>query len=312
MNKPKRFVGVVIPAVTPVTADHRLDHRAVERLLANFRQYRAMPFILGTTGEAPSLSQPLKQEYIRLAGSLKEEGDVLYTGISSTCLDESVALGRYAFDCGADAVVATLPSYYPLSESDMEQYFEQLADAVAGPLIIYNIPATVHMSIPLGLIDRLSHHPNVVGVKDSERSDERLRQSLELWAHREDFSHFLGWAAKSAEGILSGSDGLIPSTGNLFPGLYTQLIKAALAISPEEALRLQNLSDKLGDLYQGGRTLGQSLWALKVLMQEAGLCDAYVLPPLQGQGSAEEIRLKKAWQETAGLDVITAAISHSL
>lgn len=312
MNKHKRFSGVVIPAVTPVLADHRLDRAAVKRLLDLFREHGVLPFILGTTGEGASLSFLQKQEYIQLAGEQKQPGDVLYTGISSTCFDESVALARHSFKWGADAVVATLPSYYALTESDMERYFGQLADAVGGPLIIYNIPSTVHMSIPLDLIDRLSRHPNIVGVKDSERSEERLQQSLELWADRPDFSHFLGWAAKSAEGILGGSDGLIPSTGNLYPGLYARLYQVALEGDRQEAFRLQVLSDNLGDLYQGRRTLGQSLWALKVLMQDAGICEAHVLPPLQGQGKEEEGKLVKAIREISGQEYFARTKTQSL
>lgn len=312
MNKPKRFSGVVIPAVTPVQSDHRLDQEAVRRLLELFRKYKVHPFILGTTGEASSLSLTQKRQYIQWAGEQKQPGNMLYTGISSTCLEESVSLAQHSFEWGADAVVATLPSYYSLTESDMERYFVQLADAVGGPLIVYNIPSTVHMSIPLALIDRLSHHPNIVGVKDSERSEERLRQSLELWASRSDFSHFLGWAARSAEGILSGSDGLIPSTGNLYPDLYAHLYSTAVAGDRKEALRLQQLSDQLGALYQDGRTLGQSLWALKVLMQDAGLCEANVLPPLQGQGPEEAAKLVKALQEAPGQEYLVRGQSQTL
>lgn len=312
MKRAKRFSGVVIPAVTPVHADHRLDGEAAKRMLEIFRQHGVLPFILGTTGEAPSLSFTQKKEYIQLAGAQKQPGDVLYTGISSTCFDESVALAQHSFDHGADAVVATLPSYYGLTERDMERYFVKLADEAGGPLIVYNIPSTVHMSIPLALIDRLSQHPNIVGVKDSERSEERLRQSLELWADREDFSHFLGWAAKSAEGVMGGSDGLIPSTGNLFPGLYARLYQAALAGSREEAFTLQELSDRLGDLYQAGRTLGQSLWALKVLMQDAGICEANVLPPLQAGGPEEEAKLLKALKEAPGQEYLVRMKTQSL
>ena len=101
---------------------------------------------------------------------------------------ESIALAKHAFDSGADVVVATLPSYYALTEDAMLRYFDQLANAVGGPMMIYNIPATTHMSIPLKIIDQLSHHHNLVGVKDSERNEERLDESIQLWSDREDFS----------------------------------------------------------------------------------------------------------------------------
>jgi 4-hydroxy-tetrahydrodipicolinate synthase len=179
MNTEKKYSGVVIPAVTPLTPDYKLDHEAVERIFDNFRKHGCHPFILGTTGEAASLPFALKKEFLELAGKLKKGADVLYAGISSNVLEESIALAKHSFDSGADVVVTTLPSYYALTEPAMFRYFEQLAEAVAGPLMIYNIPATTHMSIPLSVIDRLSQHHNFVGVKDSERSEDRLRESLQ-------------------------------------------------------------------------------------------------------------------------------------
>ena len=293
MVSKKKYAGIVIPAVTPLTENSQLDERAVEKMFANFYQHNVSPFILGTTGESASLSNSVKQNYIKAAIKNKQTGTVLYAGISSNCFEESVALAKDCFDAGVDVVAATLPTYYVLSESQMKQYFEQLANAVPGPLIIYNIPATTHMSIPLSLIDELSHHENIVGTKDSERSDDRLNESIELWKDREDFSHFLGWAARSAKALIEGSDGLIPSTGNVYPKLYDDMVQAVTNSNSDEAYRLQKLSDDLGNMYQGGKLLGESLWALKVLMQEANLCQPYVMPPLQPQSVEEEKKLTK-------------------
>ena len=280
MNTKKKYQGIVVPAITPLNADHSLDRTAVEKILAIFRQHEAMPFILGTTGEAPSLPLTVKQEYIRQAAQLKQTGDLLYAGISANCFYDSVELARFAFGEGVDVVVANLPSYYALSEAQMQKYFEQLAEKVPGPLMIYNIPATTHLSIPLPIIDELSHHPNIVGTKDSERNETRLRASLELWAGREDFSHFLGWAAKSGEALLNGADGLVPSTANLSPGLYRDMKAAAQRGDKEKVAQLQQLSDELGNKYQSGRSLGESLAALKSLMEKEGLCQHHMMPPL--------------------------------
>ncbi|MBD0288261.1 MAG: dihydrodipicolinate synthase family protein, partial [Flavisolibacter sp.] len=281
----------------PLTGNYQLDREAVEKMFSYFHEHQVMPFILGTTGEAPSLPLALKQEYIQLAGKLKRKGDLLYAGISSNCLGESLALADYCLDAGVDVLVATLPTYYMLTEREMYHYFEQLAESVRGLLVIYNIPATTHMSIPLHVVDDLSHHENIVGVKDSERNEERLSKALQLWSERTDFSHFLGWAAQSAEALLKGCDGLIPSTGNFYPGLYRELYEAAKKGNREKALEWQQLSDELGDLYQKGRTLGESLWALKVLMQEAGLCQPYVMPPLLTQNEEEANKLRRQWQQ---------------
>lgn len=179
----------------------------------------------------------------------------------------------------------------------MKVYFETLADAVPLPLIIYNIPATTHISIPLQLIDELSHHQNIIATKDSERSDERLLQSLALWKEREDFGHFLGWAAKSADALIGGSDGLIPSTGNLMPEIYDEMLQAITIGDEAKAFEMQKLSDVYGNLYQSEKTLGESLWALKALMQYKGICEDVVMPPLQALSEEEKTKLINTFKE---------------
>ncbi len=297
MKVQKKFEGIIVPVVTPLNAEYKLDRQAVENIFKHLYKNNAQPFILGTTGESASLATSVKEDYIKQAVKLKQPGTKLYAGISSNVPQESIEFARWCFDEGVDAVAATLPSYYSLTETKIRKYFENLAKQIKGPLIIYNIPATTHMSIPLSVIDELSYHENIVGTKDSERSVERLDESLKLWADRQDFSHFLGWAAKSAYALINGSDGLIPSTGNLYPGLYSEMQQGVLAGDHERAYRCQDISDALGNLYQGGRTLGESLWALKVLMKEYGLCQSTMAPPLHALSADEEASLKKALRE---------------
>jgi 4-hydroxy-tetrahydrodipicolinate synthase len=287
----KKYKGVIVPAVSPLTSRFSLDERSVEKLFASFYDHNISPFILGTTGESASLPLEVKEDYVVVAQKNKKAGTLLYAGISSNVMKESVEFAKLCADHDVDAVAATLPSYYALTESQMKEYFENLAEAIPLPLIIYNIPATTHMSIPLTLIDELSHHPNIVATKDSERNDERLSKSLSLWKNRKDFGHFLGWAARSADALIGGSDGLIPSTGNLVPAIYSEMLVAVEAGNRQRAYEMQKLSDSYGELYQKGRSLGESLWALKVLMKEKGICESVVMPPLQAQPGNEETKL---------------------
>ena len=297
MSNTKKYQGIIVPAVTPLTASFQLDEAAVEKIFANFYQHDISPFILGTTGESASLSSKIKLDYLKSAAKNKKAGSVLYAGISSNVFNESVEFAKLCADNAVDAVAATLPSYYALKDGQMLKYFEDLADAIPLPMIIYNIPATTHMSIPLEVIDELSMHPNIVAVKDSERSEERLMKSLELWKDRRDFGHFLGWASKSALALIGGSDGLIPSTGNVAPEIYAAMWKAFVDKDFKEVYAMQQLSDKYGNIYQADKTLGESLWALKVLMQEKDLCEAVVMPPLQAMDDSEAKKLKQAFSD---------------
>jgi dihydrodipicolinate synthase/N-acetylneuraminate lyase len=292
MKIKKKYNGLVVPSITPLTENYKLDHEAVEKIFDNIFNYGGVPFILGTTGEASSLSNDVKLDFIKLATKLKQPNKLLYAGISSNCVADSVAIAKLCADEGVDVAVAHLPAYFTLTEQEIKQYFETLADEIPLPLIIYNIPATTHTSIDLSLLNELSFHDNIVGTKDSERNHERLKQSLGLWASRSDFSHFLGWGAQSAHALFTGGDGLVPSTGNLFPDIYYKMLVAADNNDEQAALALQRHSNMLGDLYQSKRLLGGSLAALKSLMESAGLCQSYMMPPLQqvSQSDAAELR----------------------
>jgi 4-hydroxy-tetrahydrodipicolinate synthase len=276
----KKYTGIIVPAVTPLTEKLQIDEVAVSRLFALFYQHNISPFILGTTGESASLPLQLKKDYVLAAAKNKKMDSLLYAGIGSNVLAESIDFASYCSFHAVDVVVATLPSYYGLTEKQMLKYFTTLADSISLPLFIYNIPATTHMSIPLPVIDELSKHKNIVGIKDSERSEERMLQSLQLWKDRKDFHYILGWAAKSADALLNGADGLVPSTGNLYSEIYADMIKAFENGDKDKMYAIQKLSDDFGALYQANRTLGESLHALKLLMKEKGLCEEYVMPPL--------------------------------
>src|SRR5690606_2255850 len=176
----------IVPVVAPLTQDLSLDQDAVARIFSYLYSNGTTPFILGTTGESASLSNSFKEEYLRTAVANKPEGEKLYVGISSNILEDSISFANQAFDLGISEVAATLPTYYKLSDVQIEKYYLDLAEAITPDLIVYNIPATTHMSIPLNLLDRLSHHPKIVAVKDSERNIERLDQSLDLWRDRPD------------------------------------------------------------------------------------------------------------------------------
>lgn len=305
MKKDKKYKGVIIPAVTPLTAGHQLDQQAVETIFNYFRQNNTAMFVMGTTGESSSIPPAIKRAYVKLAVGLKQPGELLYAGIASNCLEESVTYAKQFFDDGADVVVAHLPSYFTLSDDQIKKYYELLASQVAGPVMMYNIPSTTHHSIPVQVIEELSYHENIVGIKDSERNQERLNQSLKLWSDRADFSHFLGWAAKASEALLNGSDGLVPSTGNIIPGVYADIYRYAKSGDKENMLRAQKHSGLMGDLYQPGRLLGESLSALKVLMHEAGLCLPYIMPPLTALPEEDEANLRQGLHELIEKEGIT-------
>jgi len=293
--KDNKYKGVVVPMVTPVTEQGEIDVLAVQRIMKLFVQHGISPLLMGTTGEGNSVSPEQGAIFVETAATCRSEVSMrsnkqitIYAGLTGCCFSEHVRMANLYHKLGADVIVATLPSYYALTDEQMYNYYKTLADNITAPLMLYNIKATTHMSIPVEVVKRLSTHPNIVGLKDSERDAERMDQCLAISRENPDFSFFCGWAAQSANSLQKGADGIVPSTGNFTPDMFAELYNAALSGDTKKANDLQKETDDIARIYQEGRTLGQSLAALKVMMGTKDLCQPWMLAPLTRLSPEEE------------------------
>jgi len=293
----KKYQGVVVPMVTPFSDDGKIDIPAAEKVTEHIVSGGAAPFVLGTTGEGTSVPQDERPAFVE-AVVKKTAGRIpTYASIAGNCLKTSIESAKKYFDLGIDAAVANLPFYYPLADYHMLKFYETLADNIPGPLFVYNITKTTGMSIPIEVIDKLSRHSNIVGLKDSEGDQERFKKAIPLWKDRADFSHLTGSAALSTMAVSLGSDGIVPSTGNFVPGMYCKLYEAAKSGDKETAEKYQEKTNELGRIYQKGKLLSESLAGLKVIMNELGLCGEAVLSPLVAVGEEEKKIIKQQLTE---------------
>ena len=281
------YSGVVVPMVTPFTPGGGVDEAAIGRIIDHLVGFRvAGIFPLGTTGESMSLHPEDRRRVV--AATAKSIGGraMLYAGIASTCFRESVEAAAAFEQLGVSAVVAHVPSYYPLADDEIEAYFLRLADAVRLPLVLYNIPATTHHSIPIDVVDRLRHHPNVVAIKDSSGDRPRLAEMLARCGGRGGFPVLVGSSVAFSHGLRHGAVGLVPSGGHLVGDKYQAMFEAGMAQRWDDVERLQAETDDAVAPYLKGRTLGQGLAALKAIMEQRGLCGRTMLPPLRDHAGA--------------------------
>lgn len=272
--------GVVVPLVTPATADHRLDEAAAERLVAHVVGHGCGVMICGTTGEVASLPDALRRRYVEIAVRTAARRAPVFACVAHNCFEHAVALARAHLDAGADAVVAMLPNYFKLEPAAMRDYFQRLAVATPGPVYLYNMPATTGMSVPIEVIEQLAQLENIVGLKDSETTVGRKEAVAARLGGRADFALFMGSAAGSAAALRLGFRGLVPSSGNLRPAWWSELFAAAQSGNWTRVDELQRRTDAFAEVYQSGRSLGQSLAALKGALADAGLCAPHVFSPL--------------------------------
>ncbi|AOW17883.1 dihydrodipicolinate synthase family protein [Polaribacter vadi] len=276
----KRFSGVVVPMVTPLNKDFTIDVIAVERIIKLFAENGIHPLVLGTTGESSSINEKESLKLVETSVKVKGTNQCIYVGLVGNQVDNLIKRGNQYIALGADCVVATLPSYYGLSENQMLLFYQTLADKISGPVMMYNIKATTQMSIPLEVVKELSKHPNIWGLKDSERDLKRMKFCIDWYKENSNFSFFCGWGAQSFGSLKLGADGIVPSTGNYVPEMYKSLYESALNKDWKNCEKWQLEINAIAKEYQKNKTLGESLAFLKFLMNKKGFCNKTMMPPL--------------------------------
>ncbi len=165
---PDAIRGIVPPMTTPFSAAGEIDEAAF-RAEARFLLAAGVHglAVAGSTGEGHALST---DEVCRLTAMAVEEADgrvPIVAGIIVDSTAQAIERGRAAAEAGAAALQVT-PVHYLFRPDDahMKEHFREMADAVASPIIIYNVVPWTYLSPEL-LVEIMTDIPGVVGVKQS-------------------------------------------------------------------------------------------------------------------------------------------------
>ncbi|MFC2084359.1 dihydrodipicolinate synthase family protein [Bacteroidota bacterium] len=281
MKKNKKYYGVIVPMLTPLDENLKIDVLSLEKMLDTYIRDKNFPFVLGTTGEIASNSFENRETLVKNAGRYINGRTTFYAGVTDNCVENTIETTKRYSGYGVDAMVVHLPYFFPLTEGLILNYFEYVADNSPSPIIIYNIKSITRTSISVEIIEKLSSHDNIVGLKDSDRDIKRVEILADKFRNREDFSLFIGWTNKSSEALKLGFDGIIPNTANVVPSLFERLYNSAILGNHEEALKIQGRAEMLSELVQNNRTMTRTIPELKAIMNHLGLCKPFVLPPLE-------------------------------
>lgn len=288
----------IVPLLTPFHEDGSLDEKALSKMTDSILGGGCKCILVsGTTGEALSMSVDLRIRLMELTIKSMNGRGLLLFGISDNCFENSATLAEAGIEGGCAGVVAHLPFCYPMGEREMENWFLALADRINGPLFIYNIPQTTGISIPMGVIERLSRHPNIAGMKDSERDMERQLDLTHLFSKRDDFAFFTGYIGESKKIMQAGARGFVPAVANVCPSLASEIMNAHLvgdySIFDE---RLQRMMD-IAAVFQAGCTIAEALCSMKASASVFDLCKPHVLPPLPPIDPGKIQKFRRAFEE---------------
>ena len=303
MNAP--LSGIIPPLVTPLLDDDVLDveglNRLIEHLIAG--GVHAL-FVLGTTGEAQSLSYKLRVEMIKNTCRITKGRLPVLVCISDTSIVESVNLARIAADNGADAVVSAPPYYFAAGQPELIEFYENLTPQLPLPLFLYNMPTHTKGNFAPATIQRIAEDPRVIGFKDSSANAVYFQSVMYAMKERQDFSMLVGPEEIMAESVLLGAHGGVNGGANMFPELYVELYNAAKNTNLEELKRLQEKIMQISaTIYTVGQHGSSYLKGLKCALNLLGICSDYVAAPFHKFEQREREKIWKALQKL-GINVV--------
>jgi len=174
--------GIFAPVTTPFYPDERVYFKKLEFNVGRLSLTGlAGLVVLGSTGEAVALDDSETREVLRVAAQSAAEDKVLLAGIARESVKATVELAEAAAGFGYDAVLVRNPSYYrpQLTPSALLHYFRSVADRSPLPVVLYSIPRFTGAEIPLEVVAELAQHANIIGLKESSGSVERVRDVVQ-------------------------------------------------------------------------------------------------------------------------------------
>lgn len=269
------FQGSMVALVTPMHADGSLDDDALARLIEFHVENGTQGIIsVGTTGESPTLDPDEHIGVIRRTVELAAGRIPVLAGAGGNSTSEAIHLARAAAEAGADATLQVTPYYNKPPQEGLYQHFRAVAEAVALPHILYNVPGRCGVDLLPETIQRLAEIDNIVGVKEATGDPERARRILDLCGDR--LEVYSGEDPTAMELMLLGGHGDISVTANVAPRLMREMCAAAIAGRREEA---EAINARLEPLHKALFSEANPI-PVKWALHEMGLIDTGIRLPL--------------------------------
>jgi 4-hydroxy-tetrahydrodipicolinate synthase len=269
------FRGSIVALITPMDASGAVDDVALARLVdLHVSAGTAALVAVGTTGESATLDEDEHCTVIARCVELAAGRIPVIGGTGANSTAEAIRLTRCAERAGADAALLVTPYYNKPTQAGLIAHYRAVADAVALPQILYNVPGRTVCDMLPETTAELAGVENIVGLKDATGDLSRVERLRELCGA--DFALYSGDDSTGCEFMLRGGDGVISVTSNVAPELMRRMCDAALAGQRDEA---SALNERLDGLHQALFAESNPI-PVKWVLAEMGLTQVGIRLPL--------------------------------
>ena len=206
---------IITAMVTPFNQAGHIDRDLLANLINHLLDHGSEALLLlGTTGEAPTLTHDEKIQLVQWATEIIAGRVPLIVGTGSNNTAQTIAftneVGQIA---GVDAALVVVPYYNKPDQAGMIAHFTTVADNVNLPIFMYNIPGRTGVQMNLATAVQLAQHENIIGIKDC-LGNENLAQLAELTP--DDFYVYSGEDADALDARMFGAQGIISVASHIY------------------------------------------------------------------------------------------------
>jgi dihydrodipicolinate synthase/N-acetylneuraminate lyase len=284
ISRPMR--GIVPPMITPLLSPDTLDTAGLERLIEHLVAGGVHGiFVLGTTGEGPSLSYRLRRELIQRVVSQVNGRIPVLVGVTDTAYLETRKMAEFAAETGGSAIVLAPPYYFYTSQADLLRLVEGLAKDCSLPLFLYNMPSMTKMVFEPETVAQAAGIPNVYGLKDSSGDRAYLNSVVAAVKNYKDFTLFVGPQELLVDAMRLGVHGGVLGAANICPKLYVDLYEACVQGRKTDIDDLQMVAESLAQALFGFEDAEyRYIRGLKCALSIMGICSDLPAWPYQAAG----------------------------
>ena len=299
----KTIKGIIPPMITPLLGRDMLDTKGLENLIEHILGGGVHGlFILGTTGEGPSLSYRLRYELIERTCKQVNGRVPILVGVTDTSFTESIKMANFSKVHGAEAVVLAPPYYFPAGNAELQEYLTDIINEIDLPVYLYNMPSHTKLNIAPETVLEIAKLPGVHGIKDSSGNMVYFHNILKTLRAKKNFSFLVGPEQLLAESLFLGADGGVNGGANFYPELYVKLYNAAQKKDWETVKILHNkIMDISTTVYSVGRFGSSYLKGIKSALNYMGICNDFMAEPFHSFKKPENEKIK---QYLTDLDLI--------
>lgn len=231
------ITGSLVALVTPMHINGEIDWSALKSLVEwHVAEGTHGIVAVGTTGESATLTVDEHCAVIKAVIATVNGRIPVIAGTGANSTREAIELTQSAKDAGADACLLVTPYYNKPTQEGLYQHYKAVAEAVAIPQILYNVPGRTGVDMHNATVARLAGIANIVGIKDATGNLVRGQELINLVSDK--MAVYSGDDGTAYELILLGAKGNISVTANVAPKAMSAICEAALAGNAELAKEL--------------------------------------------------------------------------